>query len=203
MPLPFLLLIAVNLDQPGCLCWKLSLWSVRTWLAVQRSKSVFLLILYDSIDDMKHSWTVWITPQPCNSHFSCWLLPIWPLLDFWAEDGAYGLCQLGWWYNGEKLSFHWPYMKVSIIWNSFELSQLQLSRTTAIFVVDSFQFGPSWMFGMKMELMACAHLVGSTTEQSYLFTYETLLNCLHYTSAVVQPFLFMIAANLGLAGFLG
>ena len=39
------------------------------WLAVQRSKDVFFLILYDSINDMKHFLTVCITPQPCHSHF--------------------------------------------------------------------------------------------------------------------------------------
>ena len=62
-----------------------------------------------------------------------------------------------------------------------------------------------------MELMACADLVGGTTEQSFLFTdhiwyyqwYEILPNCLHYTSAVPQPFLLLIAANLAQAGFLG
>ena len=49
------------------------------------------------------------------------------------------------------------------------MSALHLSRATAIFVVDCCQFGPSWMFGLKMELMACAGLVGGTTEQIYLF----------------------------------
>ena len=29
---------------------------------------------------------------------------------------------------------------------------------------------PSWIFVLKMELMACANLVGGTTEQSCLFT---------------------------------
>ena len=38
-----------------------------------------------------------------------------------------------------------------------------------IFGVDCCQFGPNWMFGLKMELMACADLVGSTTEQSCIF----------------------------------
>ena len=38
-----------------------------------------------------------------------------------------------------------------------------LGRATAIFVVDFCQFGPSWMFGLKIELMACADLVGGTT----------------------------------------
>ena len=43
---------------------------------------------------------------------------------------------------------------------------LYLSRATAIFVVDCCQFGPSWMFGLKMELMACANLAVGTKDQS-------------------------------------
>ena len=43
------------------------------------------------------------------------------------------------------------------------MSVLHLSRATAIFVVDCCQFGPSWIFGLKMELMICAGLVGGTT----------------------------------------
>ena len=50
------------------------------------------------------------------------------------------------------------------------MSVLYLSRATAIVVVDCCQFGPSWIFGLKMELMACADLVGGTTEQSCIFT---------------------------------
>ena len=76
---------------------------------------------------------------------------------------------------------------------------------------DCCQFGPSWIFGLKMDLMACANLVGGTTEQSCLFPdliwyyqwYETLPKCLHHPSAVPQPFLLLIAANLVLARFLG
>ena len=91
------------------------------------------------------------------------------------------------------------------------MSASHLSGATAIFVVDCCQFGPSWIFGLKMELMACVGLVCDTTEQSYLLPdliwwyqlYETLPNCLHPTSAVPQPFLLLIAANLALVGFLG
>ena len=49
------------------------------------------------------------------------------------------------------------------------MSALHLSRFTAMFVVDCCKFGPRWMFGLKIELMACAGLVGGTTEQSCLF----------------------------------
>ena len=58
--------------------------------------------------------------------------------------------------------------------------------------------------------MACADLVGGTTEQSCLFPdlvlkyqwYETLPNSFHHTSALPQPFLLLISANLALAGCL-
>ena len=36
-------------------------------------------------------------------------------------------------------------------------------------VVDCCQFGPNWIFGLKMVLMVCAGLVGVTTEQGCLF----------------------------------
>ena len=143
---------------------KWSLWPVPTWLVVQWRKSVFLRTLYYSINDMKHFQIVCIIPQPCHSHFCRWLLIIWPYLDFWAENGAYGLCQLGWRYNGENLYFSWSYMIIEMIWNSSELSASHLIRATAMFVVDCCQFGLNWMFGLKMELMACADLVGGTTE---------------------------------------
>ena len=76
-----MLLIAANLALAGCLGWKWSLWPVPTWLALQRIKAVFPLTLYDSINDMKHFWTVCITPQPCHRHSCCWWLQIWPKLD--------------------------------------------------------------------------------------------------------------------------
>ena len=102
-------------------------------------------------------------------------------------------------------------MLLSLIWNTSELSASHLIRATAIFVVDCCHFGPSWVFGLKIELLSCADLVGGTTEQSCLFPepicyyqwYEILPNCLHHTSAVPQPFMFLIAVNLALAGFLG
>ena len=169
VPQLFLLLIAANLALAGFWDWKWSLWPVPTWLAVQRMKAVFFLILYDSINDMKHFWTFCITPQPCHSHFCCWLLPIWPYLDVWAENGAYGLCRLGWRYNESKMWFSWPYMIVSMIWNTSELSASHLSCATAIFVVDCCQFGPSWMFGLKMELMVWADLAGDTTDKGCLY----------------------------------
>ena len=166
----FWLLVAANLAQTWFLGWKWSLWSVMTWLAVQLSKAVFYLILYDIFNDMKLFRNVCIAPQACHSHFCfCWLLPIWPKLDFWAENGAYGLCRLGWRYNGENMYFYWHNMTLLMIWNTSEMSALHLRCSTAIFVVDCCQFFPNRMFGLKMELMACADLVGRTMEQSCVF----------------------------------
>ena len=145
---------------------------------------------------MKHLRSICITPQPCHSYFCCWWLPIWPKLDFWAENKAYVLCRLGWRYNWANLLFSWPYMIVSMIWNTFKLSASHLSRATAICVVACCQFGPNWIVWLKMELAACAGLVGSTTEQSCIFPdliwyyqwYEIIQRFLHHTSAVLQPF---------------
>ena len=92
---------------PSCMFGiKWSLWPVPTWFAVKRSKAVFLMTLYDSINDMKQLRNFCITPQLCHSHVCCWLRPIRPYVDF----------------------------------------------------------------GPKTELMACTGLVGSTTEQSCIFT---------------------------------
>ena len=87
-------------------------------------------------------------PQP----FCCWLLPIWPSLDIWAENGAYGLCRLGWRYNGAKLSFSWTYMIVSMIWNTSKLSASHLSHATAIFVVDYANLALAGFLGWKLSL---------------------------------------------------
>ena len=46
---------------------------------------------------------------------------------------------------------------------------LYLSCATAIFVGGCCQFGPSSVFGLKIEIMASADLVGGTTEQNCLF----------------------------------
>ena len=160
---------------------------------------------------MKYLWTFCITHQPCHIHFCCWMLPIWPELGFWAENGADGLYGVACRYNRSMMSFSWPYMILSIIWNTSALSASHLSSATAIFVVDGCQFGPSGIFWLKIELMVCVGLVGGTTEQKCIFPdiiwyyqlYETLQRCLHRTSAVPQPFFLLMAANLALAGFLG
>ena len=78
-----------------------------------------------------------------------------------------------------------------MILNTAKLSTSLLSCATAIFDVDCCQFVPIWIFGLKMELMACADLVGGTTDKIFIFTdhiwyyqwYETLLNWLHHTPA--------------------
>ena len=55
-------------------------------------------------------------------------------------------------------------------WNTSELSLLHLIRAAAIFNVDDRQFGPSSIFGLIMELMACADLVGGTTDTDVFFS---------------------------------
>ena len=88
---------------------------------------------------------------------------------------------------------------------------LHLNCATAILVVDCYQFDHSSMLRPNMEIMACADLVGGTTEQLCFFPdliwlyqwYETFPDCVHYTSAVPQPFLLLITANLAQAGWLG
>ena len=87
---------------------------------------------------------------------------------YWAENEAYSLFWLGWRYNRSELSFSWTNMWVWMILNTPKLSASHLSHVTASFVVDGWQFNPSWVFGLKMELMACANFVGGTTEQSCL-----------------------------------
>ena len=49
------------------------------------------------------------------------------------------------------------------------MSASHLRRATAIFVIDCCLFGLNWIFGLKIELMACAGLVGGTSEQIYIF----------------------------------
>ena len=96
----------------------------------------------------------------------------------------------------QRFLFSWTYMKVSMIWNTFEISALHLSRATAVLVVDYCQVGPSWIFGLKMELMSCAGLVGGTMEKSWIFltSYDSInymkyfIKCLHHTSTLPQPF---------------
>ena len=115
------------------------------------------------------SETVSITPQPSHSHFCCWLVPIWTKLDSWAENGAYGLCQLGWWYNGAKLSFSWPYMIVSIIWNNSETVCITPQPCHSHFCCWLLPIWPKLGFWLKMELLSCTDLVSGTTVQSCIF----------------------------------
>ena len=61
-------------------------------------------------------------------------------------------------------------MIVSMILNTSEIFALHLSRATAIFVVDGCQFGSTLILGLTIELMACAGLVGGTTEKSCIFS---------------------------------
>ena len=49
------------------------------------------------------------------------------------------------------------------------MSASHLSRAKVILVVDCCQFGPNCLFGLKMELMACANMVGGTTGKAAFF----------------------------------
>ena len=96
-PQPFVLLIAAKLALAVFLGWKWSLWSVLAWLAVQQSKYVFFLALYDSINYIKyfqyclnHTSSV---PQPfllliaanlALSRCLGWKWSLWPVLDWLA-----------------------------------------------------------------------------------------------------------------------
>ena len=66
-------------------------------------------------------------------------------------------------YSFGSISYHWYY-------HIRPGKNTSLLRCTAIFVVDCCQFGPSWIFGLKMELMAGADLVGGIPEQRCLST---------------------------------
>ena len=73
-------------------------------------------------------------------------------------------------------------MIVLMIRNTSELSASNLSGATAISVVDCYQFGPNQLFGLKIELMACAGLVGGTMEQICLFLtlYDSINDMKHF-----------------------
>ena len=98
-----------------------------------------------------------------------------------------------------------------MIWNTSKQSSSHLSHAKAIFVVNYCQFCRSSILGLKWIFVACADVVGGTIEQSCLFTdlvllyqwYKKLLNCMHHTSAMPQPFLKLMPANLAQAWFLG
>ena len=61
-------------------------------------------------------------------------------------------------------------MLVLMVLSTSDLSASQLSRATAIFVVDYCQFGPSWVFELKMKHMECANMVGGTIDKVCLFS---------------------------------
>ena len=124
---------------------------------------------------MKHFWTVCITPQPCHSHSFvdyCQFGPSWMFrlkLKLMACAKLFGST------TKKSCIFSWPYNIVSMIWTTFKLYALHLSRATSIFVVDCCQFDTSWMFQLKMKLMACAGLVASTTKQSCIFSWPYMI----------------------------
>ena len=169
--------------------WKWNLWPVLTWLEVQRSKAVFYLILYYSINDMKHFRIITIEPQLCHSHFCCWLLPTLPMVDIWADNRAYGLCWLGWRYNGSKMSFSSYYTIVAMIWNTSELFPSHLSHATAMFVVDCCQFGPSWIFCWKWSLWPVPTWLAVQRSKAVFFLtlYGNINDMKHFWTVSITP----------------
>ena len=136
------------------------------WLSWRYNReNLYFLILYDSSND-KNTYELFASHHSHATAYGLCRIVFWYV---WAENRAYGLCRIVLWYNRAKLYFTWPYMIVLMILNTSEMSALHLSRATAIFDVGCCQFGPSWMFGLKMELTACADLVGGTTEESSIF----------------------------------
>ena len=157
------------------------------------------------------SETVSITYQPCHSQFCCWLLPIWPLLGVLAENGAYVLCRLGWRYDRAKLSFSWPYMIISMIWNKSELSVSHLSRTTAFLLLIAANLAQAGFMGWKLSLWPDLTWLALQLSKAVFFLtlYHSINDMKHcWTFCITsQPchnqFCFLMADNLALAGFLG
>ena len=67
------------------------------------------------------------------------------------------------------------------------MSALHLSHATAIFVVDCCQFGPSWIYWLKMELMACAGLVGFTMDYFFLTLYDSINYMRYFGTVFIIP----------------
>ena len=162
--------MAANLALAGFLGWKWSLSPLPTCLVVQRSKYVFFLTLYDIINDIKLFWNVCIIPQPCHRHFCCWFLPIWPKLKVWAEIEFMVCADLVGGITEQICLFSdliWYYQWYETLPKCLHYTS---SMPYPILLLMAANLGLAGFFGLKMELMACADLVGGTTEQSYIFS---------------------------------
>ena len=167
VPQPFLFLIGAK-ARGWFLGWKCSLWPVPTWLVVHQSKTVFLLTLYDSINDMKYLWTVSITSQSRHSHFCSWWLLICHKLDVWAENVAYGLLT---WLTVHQRKY---VFLLNLYYSIDDMKHFQNFCNTpqpchSHFCSWLLPIWPKMDFWLKMWLMACADLVGGTMEKSCLF----------------------------------
>ena len=118
------------------------------WLELQRSKAVFLLTLYYSINDMKYF-------QNCLHYTSAVPQPF--LLLIAANLALAGFLGLKW--------CLWPV--------------------------------PAWLEVQRSKCVFFLILYDIINDMKYL------RNCLNHTSAVPQPILLLMAANLALTGFLG
>ena len=158
------LLIAANLALAGFFGLKIELMAC-TYLVGGTTYQSFhfpdLLWKYQWYEKLTNClYLTSVVPQP----FLLMIASNFALTGFWGWKWSLGLCHLGWRYNGTMIYFSSTCMIVSMIWNTSELSALHLSCATAIFVDDCCHLGPNWIFGLKMELMACAGLVGGTME---------------------------------------
>ena len=150
VPQPFLLLIAANLALAGFLGWNWSLWPVPTWLEVQRSKAVFFLTLYDIINDMKYFWNslrhTSAVPQPLLlliaanldlAGYLGWKWSLWPVPTWLAVQRSKAVSLLT---LHDSINDMKHFQKFCII----------PQQCHSHFVVDGWQFGPSWMFILSM-----------------------------------------------------
>ena len=96
--------------------------------------------------------------------------------------------------------FYWLYMIVSMILNTSELSASNFSPAENG-AKSLRQVG--WRYNRAKLSLFWPYIIFLPHLIWYYKSYETLRNCLHYTSAVPQPFLLFIAADLALAGCLG
>ena len=137
-------------------------------MEVQRSKAVFFLALYDSINDMKYF-------RNCLHHTSAVPQPILLLI-------AANLAQ------ADFLGCKWNLWPVP--------AWLAVQRIKTVFFLTLYDI----INDMKY-FLNCLHHTSAVYDSINDMKY--FQNCLHHTSAVPQPFLLLIAANLAQAGFLG
>ena len=212
MPQPFLLLIAANLALAGFLGWKWSSWPVSAWLEVQRSKAVFFLALYDSINDMKHLWNCLhhtsAVPQPfllliaanlALAGFLGWKWSLWPVPAWLAVQRSKAVFSLTLYDNINDMKYFQNCLHPTSALPQPFLLLISANLALAGFLGWKLSLWPlsTWLEVQQIKAVFFLTLYDSINDMKYF------RNFLHYTSAVPQPFLLLTAANLAQAGFLG